>query len=113
MQSIVELEAELAEAFQRMYGNFPESAMLLHKSKRIVALNDAARALGREPGNICAQLGPPEMHAGCLAHKAVNEQRAMYKAVTTPQGRSLIVYWLPVTGHADYYVHFSVGNIEY
>lgn len=113
MQNIVELEAELAEAFQRMYGAFPKSAMLLHKSKRIVALNLAARDLGREPGNICAKLGPPEMHAGCLAHRAVSEQKAMYKAVTTPQGRSLILYWLPVIGYADYYVHFSVGNVDY
>ena len=105
-------EQVLINAFHLMYDNFPEAAMLVHKSKRIVALNEGAKTPDRIPGKICAKLGAPEMHAGCLAYKALSEQRAMYSAVSL-NGRSLIVYWLPINGHPDYYIHFSVGNRDY
>lgn len=105
-------EKELADAFNRMYGHFPGSAMLLHKSKRIVALNDTAQALGREAGQFCVKIGPPEMHAGCLANQALSTRRAVSKTANF-NGQILNIYWLPVSEHPDYYIHFSLVNQEH
>lgn len=108
MQNAADVETKLAEAFSLMYGHLPHSAMLVHKSKRIVALNAPARIMGREPGKICAKLGPARMHAGCLALKALSEQKTQCKRAKTPQNKDLMVYWLPVAGHNEYYVHIVV-----
>jgi len=105
------MEAQLAEAFHLMFDNFPEGVQLTHKSKRIVALNAAMEARGREVGMVCATHGPAESHRGCLANKALQEQRARWRqADTRPNGLKPIVYWVPLPGHPDYFLHFAIGS---
>lgn len=111
MDEVTRLEAQLAEAFHLMYGNFPEGVQLTHKSKRIVAANAAMLARGREVGMICATHGPAESHRGCLATKALQEQRPRWRqADAKPNGLKPIVYWIPLPGHPDYFLHFAIGS---
>lgn len=100
---------ELIDAFHIMYDYFPEAVMLIHKSKKIVAVNPAATAQGREPGKLCALHGTPDLHMGCLSHETMNEQKAQCKAINY-DGRDLVLYWLPVNDYPDYYVHFALNN---
>lgn len=115
MDEITAADEKLIEAFHLMYDHFPEAAQLVHKSKRIVALNPACKAIGREGGMICARHGPPEAHNGCLADKTVKSHSAAWKTgpKTTSDGREPIIFWLPVDGYPDFYIHFAVGYKNY
>lgn len=64
MNTELQVDEALIRAFHLMYDHFPEPAQLTHKSKQIVALNPACKAIGREVGMICIKHGPPEAHAG-------------------------------------------------
>ena len=111
MDALSPTEAQLAEAFHLMYDNFPEGVQLTHKTKRIVAVNPAMRARGREAGMVCATHGPAESHRGCLAAKALQEQRPRWRqADPKPNGLKPIVYWIPLPGHPDYFLHFAIGS---
>lgn len=111
----IAVDEKLIEAFHLMYDHYPEAAQLAHKSKRIVALNPACEAIGRQVGMICAKHGPPEAHKGCLANKAIKEHAAMRTTPTAPvPGQpQYCVFWLPVDGYPDYYIHFSAGHPSY
>ncbi len=102
----INTDPKLLEAFELMWGHYPASAMLIHKSRLIVAANAVCRAGGREPGSVCAKWGDPEAHKGCLAGKALAEQKAQSRIVSSG-GVARKSYWLPVAGYHDYYVHFS------
>ena len=99
---------ELIEAFHVMWGNFPEPTTLVHKSRKILAVNKACRALGMEAGMNCAKFGPPESHRGCLANQALRSQQPAYRKVESG-GKEIISYWLPVEGWPEIYVHFGIG----
>ena len=111
MDAVAQLEAQLAESFHLMFDNFPEGVQLTHKSKRIVAVNAPMRLRGRDEGMVCATHGAPETHRGCLAVKALQEQRPRWRqADPKPNGLRPIVYWIPLPGHPDYFLHFAVGS---
>jgi hypothetical protein len=105
------LPQEVVAAFHLMFDHFPEGAQLTHKSKQIVALNPACKAIGREVGMICAKHGPPEAHTGCLANKAVKDQKTTWATgpKRIPDGQEPVAFWLPVDGHPNFYLHFGVG----
>lgn len=105
-------EAILIEAFHLMYDHYPESAMLILKDKTIMAVNPAAAAIGRIPGDPCTKLGSPDMHAGCLADRAMNEQKAMFKAKHL-QNVDITLFWLPVCGYPGCYIHFVAGTCNF
>jgi hypothetical protein len=105
-------DKKLVEAFHLMFDHFPEGAQLAHKSKRVVAVNPACKAMGRDVGMICAEHGPPEGHTGCLAAEAVKKQRATYKKSDVSGGRESTIFWLPVNGYPDFYIHFGVGYMK-
>jgi hypothetical protein len=111
MDAEIQVDEKLVEAFHLMFDHFPEAAQLAHKSKQIVALNPACEAMGREVGMICARHGPPEAHQGCLAHKAVKNHKAVWKrgSRVIPDGREPVVFWLPIDGYPDFYIHYAVG----
>lgn len=114
MKTIHEDPQELIDAFHLMYDNFPEAAQLTHKSRRIVAINPAGEGMGRHPGMTCIKHGPIENHKGCIAAKAINEQKPCWTIHESPGGgNKFAVVWLPVPGHPDYYIHFSAGNLSY
>ena len=112
MARSIELDSAVIESFHRMYGHFPEPVTLVHKTRQIVAVNEAGRKAGREPGMICIKQGRPEDHRICKAARAVTEHRAQW--VKAPHsldpGREFVAFWLPIDGCPDFYIHFSVGN---
>ena len=107
MDTIV-VDEKLVEAFHLMYYSFPGVAQLNHKSKLVVAANPAAQAFGRLEGMICSRHGSPDQHKGCLAEKALKERKEQ-SAYMPPMadGTGLTVFWLPIEGHPDYYIHFA------
>lgn len=105
------MEEELSRYFRLMWGNYPGSATLVHKSRRIVAANPAGLAFGKRLGAICSQLGKPDDHRGCLAERVLKERRPMWIIKELPAGRRM-VFWLPLDGQPDYYLHFSMNIVE-
>ena len=110
MESNINLKPLIA-AFNLIWGRYPEPAMLVHRSKKLVAVNRACRDFGRQAGTICAEHGDPSQHRDCLANEALAEGRAMSIKRELPGEVQMIVYWLPVEGYPDYYVHFSSGSL--
>ncbi|WP_281289442.1 hypothetical protein [Sporomusa termitida] len=41
------IDSKVMEAFELMWGNYPEPATLVHKSREIIAVNAAGRSFGR------------------------------------------------------------------
>ena len=107
MNEELHVDEKLIESFHLMYDHFPEVVQLTHKSKRIVAVNPACQAIGREVGMICAAHGPSEAHQGCLAAGAIRDQAAKWKPI--PGKDNAVVFWLPIDGYPDFYIHFAMG----
>lgn len=108
MNNDLKVDEKLVESFHLMYDSFPGVAQLNHKSRLIVAANPAARAFGRSEGIICLRHGSPDQHKGCLAEKALNEGRE--QSVHLPpmdDGTGMTVFWLPIEGYPDFYIHFA------
>lgn len=114
MNENLQVDEKLIEAFHLMYDHFPEGVQLAHKSKRVVAVNPACEAMGRSVGMICAEHGPAEAHKGCLALKAIKKHTAAW--ASTPQSASIgqvsVVFWLPIDGYPDFFIHFGVGIMK-
>jgi hypothetical protein len=104
-----ELDA-LEKAFHLMWGKFPEPVQLTYKDREIIALNDASLKLGRAKGTKCSSRGAPEDHQGCLANRAMSRQEAVFRKITV-EGKELLVYWLPLDGYPDLFLHFAVGKV--
>ena len=114
MNDDIQVDQKLVEAFHLMFDHFPEGVQLAHKSKRVVAVNPACQAIGRTVGMICAKHGPAEAHKGCLAHKTVKKHAASWAKgpEINPGGQTSVVFWLPVDGYPDYFIHFGVGYMK-
>ena len=114
MQHNPALPSAVIDAFHLMWGMFPESVTLVHKSKQVMAINKAGERRGHlKPGMNCAKLGNPEIHKGCKAHKAVASGEAEYTYMPLPDGDA-IAFWIPLEGYPEFYVHFGVGiSINY
>ena len=107
-----ELEA-LVKAFHLMWGNFPEPATLVHKSREVIAVNAACQIIGRVAGMNCAKHGAPEAHRGCLANQALSTQQPAFRKSNSGE-KEVIAYWLPVDGYPELFIHFGVGvTIDY
>ncbi|AIF54108.1 hypothetical protein [Pelosinus sp. UFO1] len=102
------MEAKVIEAFHMMWDNFPEAVMLIHKSREILAVNNACRNAGGVVGGKCSELGGSERHKGCLANQAIATNKATYSK-SEVGGKEIIGYWIPLTDYPDIYVHFGVG----
>ena len=100
------LPQEVVDAFHTMWDMFPEPVSLVHKSREVIAVN---RVHYLTPGAICAKRGRGGPHKGCLADQAIQEQKAVVVSKHSPlENQQLITYWVPVAGHPEYYIHFSV-----
>ena len=104
------IDPGVTEAFNLMWGSYPGPASLVHKSRTIIAVNEACRAGGRKPGMNCATWESPDRHRGCLANRTLAEQAPLHKEVRRPEG-VFRVYWLPVPGFPDLYIHFTTETI--
>ncbi|WP_246105294.1 hypothetical protein [Sporomusa termitida] len=92
-----------------MWGNFPEPVILADKSKEIIAVNKICREWGLTEGMNCANIDPPERHKNCLANQALATQQPAYIKSKTPDGKEFLMYWLPLDGLPDYFVHVVIS----
>ncbi|WP_043644409.1 hypothetical protein [Fundidesulfovibrio putealis] len=109
------VDQNVLDAFQMMWGQFPEPVMLLHKSRTILAVNDVARTAGVPLGVKCSSLNPAnEGDHHCRQCKASQALRARTPVVETSQigERHVKGYWIPLRDFEDVYVHFGVTITE-
>ena len=109
---MVDVDSELVKAFHLMWDHFPEPCALHHKSREVVAVNPACKAINREVGSICIKHGKPEAHIGCLANTALSEREAQVVRKENDAGKEKLAFWLPIDGYPDYYIHFATRNIR-
>ena len=98
---------ELKKSFHLMWDHFPQPCTLVHRTKEVIAVNPACDIIGRRVGMICSQHGPAEAHQGCLANQALRERSPQVQRVVRGD-LELLVFWLPVDGYPDYYIHFGL-----
>ena len=97
---------EALDAFHLMWDNFPDPVSLVHRSREVAAVN---KAHYMEPGVICARTGCDGPHGGCRANGALKSGKAaVWPHHSKTEDKELITYWIPLDGHADYFVHLSV-----
>jgi hypothetical protein len=117
MDSKLMVDSKIIEAFHLMWSKFPEPAMLIHKTREILAVNEACKNAEEIKGIIdeelvgkkCVSMMSPEIHRGCLANKALQTQQAMSMKKEFG-GLEVSTYWIPVSGCPDVYVHFRKIN---
>lgn len=99
----------LIGSFHLMWDTYPGPCSLIHKSKKVVAVNPACKTIGREVGMICSKHGPPENHRLCRAANALSSHQAQ-RIDAERAGKNYAIFWLPIDGHEEYYLHFSVES---
>jgi hypothetical protein len=106
------VEQRILDAFQMMWGPFPEPVLLVHKSRTVLAVNDSARNSGVEVGIKCFSLNPEigsdNRCKQCKATLAVETGDAVRLQGLTA-GREVISYWIPLKETPDIYIHFGIG----
>jgi hypothetical protein len=108
------LDQKILDAFQTMWGPFPEPVMLIQKDRTILAVNDLARSVGTPIGVKCFSLNPEARTTTCKqckANLALHEERTV-STEETQNGKRIIGYWMPLKEEKDVYVHFGVGCAE-
>jgi len=108
------LDQKILNAFQTMWGPFPEPVMLIQKDRTILAVNDLARSVGTPTGVKCFSLNPEARTTTCKqckANLALHEERTVCTE-ETQNGKRIIGYWMPLKEEKDVYVHFGVGCAE-
>ncbi|MBC3538019.1 hypothetical protein [Megasphaera hominis] len=98
------VDPELIAQFHMLWDGFPGLARLITTKHEIIAANDIARKAGFVEGAICARVGAPESHRGCL----LNEMVKTGVAQTQMAGTDKVKGWMPVAGHPDLLVHFTL-----
>jgi hypothetical protein len=107
------MDQKMLEAFQMMWGPFPEPVMLVHKNRTILAVNDLARSAGIPVETKCFSLNPEARGAACKqckANLALRERRTVCTE-ENQNGNRIIGYWMPLKDE-DIYVHFGVGTAQ-
>ena len=103
-------EAEIIQAFQEMWGTFPEPVTITQRSREIVAVNAKAQELGLKPGIKCSSIGSPQQHKGCKCNQALDAKSPVCVTYQGPLGKSF-GYWIPIPAKPEWVLHFSVGNL--
>jgi len=109
------IEPRILDAFQTMWGPFPEPVMLVHRDRTVLAVNDLARGIGIPTGIKCHSLNPagaPDGHCQrCKANLALRTGETVCSEEEMG-GKSIRGYWMPLKEAADVYVHFGIGTAE-
>ena len=98
------VDSTVIDAFHMMWGSFPEAVRLIHKSRKVLAVNEAAISKGMEVGVSCFSFGKPEFHKSCGADQALTSNNG--ERSIAPDGR--IRFWSPVRNCPDVFVHFVI-----
>ncbi|WFS63834.1 hypothetical protein LF599_06635 [Pseudodesulfovibrio thermohalotolerans] len=103
------VDQSVLEAFDTMWGLYPEPVLLIHACRDILAVNQRAEELGVTTGIKCHSLYPSErVCPGCLGNKMLKSGQATRKGSLSNQtGRYLDGYWIPVKGEKEVFVHFG------
>ena len=108
------MEQDILDAFQTMWGPFPEPVLLIRKDRTILAVNDLARSLGTATGVKCFSLNPEARTTACKqckANLALREQRTVCTE-EVQDGHRILGYWMPLKEEKEVYVHFGIGCAE-
>ncbi|MDD3221411.1 MAG: hypothetical protein EOM34_03495 [Clostridia bacterium] len=97
-------EEQIIAEFHSMWDEFPGVARLIHKSHRVLAANQKAVSQGLEAGQICAKMGAPESHKGCMMAEAMKLKEGKMDRPSEQKVRG----WLPVKDEDEVVVHFSM-----
>ncbi len=105
---------KILDAFQAMWGPFPEPVMLIQKDRTILAVNDLASRLGTPTGAKCFSFNPEARTTTCKQCKANLALREEHTVCTeeTQNGKRIIGYWMPLKDEKDVFVHFGIGCAE-
>ena len=107
------INQEIINAFQLMWGDFPEPVMITQKSREIIAVNKKAETMGLKPGLKCFAVGKPEDHRGCRLNQAVDKGKPVYITYDGAFGVAF-GYWIPISVKPEWVIHFGVGgNFKY
>ena len=108
------VDQKTLDAFQQMWGPFPEPVLLVYKDRTILATNDLAREVGVPVGVKCFSLNPEAVTKACpqcKANVALKEKRTVCSEEDY-SGTTVIGYWMPLKENPEVYVHFGVGNAK-
>lgn len=108
------IDQKTLDAFQMMWGPFPEPVMLIHKDRTVLAANDSARSMGVPTGIKCFSLNPEAASShckSCKGNQALRESKTVSSESIT-NGKSVIAYWMPLKEVPDVYVHFGIGTAD-
>lgn len=101
-------DPRIFDAFQLMWGTFPEPMILVHRDRTIIAQNDAAVAQGWGGiGQKCFSLNPgANGHTcqGCQANAAL-KQGASLTCEGDFNGKRIRGYWIPLKDSTEVYIH--------
>ena len=97
-------ENDVILAFHLMWDRFPGIARLINNRHVILASNKAAEEKGFTDGAVCARVGSPESHKGCMANLTLKTQTAQLDRKLEDRIRG----WVPLEGHKDLFVHFTL-----
>lgn len=108
------VDQKTLDAFEQMWGPFPEPVLLLYKDRTILATNEMARAIGISTGVKCFSLNPEAKGDNCRqcrANLALREGRTICEE-SAPNGQHVIGYWMPLKTNSDVYVHLGIGQAK-
>lgn len=106
------LNQQTLDAFEQMWGPFPEPVMLIQKDRTILAANELARTAGFSTGVKCFSLNPEAVTHACKNCKANLALREHHPICTeqTENGQRVVGYWVPLKDEPDVYVHLGIGT---
>jgi len=109
------IEPRILDAFQTMWGPFPEPVMLIQKDRTILAVNDLGRQFGIPAGVKCHSLnkdhGPDGSCRRCKANLALRTGETVCTEELYGETK-VIGYWMPLAEAPEIYVHFGIGTAK-
>ena len=109
------IDPRILEAFQTMWGPFPEPVMLIHKDRTVLGVNDCAEQAGIATGIKCHTLSLENNAGGhckrCQANRALQTGETV-QCIEETCGKTVRGYWMPLKEVPDVYVHFGIGTAE-
>ena len=99
------IDEKVIEAFHMMYDSFPAPVRLIHKNRKVLAVNEMAASRGMEVGPHCFAFGNPESHKACNANLALSSDKGQRMDI---EATGKIKFWSPVRGCPDVFVHFNI-----
>lgn len=107
-----EQEQKIIEAFNIMWSKYPEPAMLIHRGKRVLALNWSCRNVGLKLGSFCHEIsGCRDTTGDCLINSCLDSRQAVHTKVNDGR-KQWSIHWVPIENNPDYCVHFFAGSVD-